>query len=102
MAAAIRAEIEAETRCTASAGVSHNLLLARLATKQAKPDGHFCITPDQACVSLPVSLCSCLFPHGLLAQSCHCLLWHAWTWPHQANHSLLAGSVALTAAISRL
>ena len=52
VAAAIRAEIEAETRCTASAGVSHNLLLARLATKAAKPNGLHCITPSQACLPL--------------------------------------------------
>ena len=39
VAATIRAEIAKETGCTASAGISSNMLLARLATAQAKPDG---------------------------------------------------------------
>jgi len=36
-----------ETGCSASAGISHNLLLARLATKAAKPNGHFWLLPHQ-------------------------------------------------------
>ena len=39
IAADIRAEIARATGCTASAGISSNMLLARLATAQAKPDG---------------------------------------------------------------
>ena len=35
----VRAEILAKTGCTASAGIGSNLLLARLATKAAKPNG---------------------------------------------------------------
>jgi DNA repair protein REV1 len=35
----IRERIMAETRCPASAGVSCNMLLARIATKRAKPNG---------------------------------------------------------------
>ena len=47
IAASIRAEIFKQTRCTASAGIAHNMLLARLATKAGKPNGQFRITPDQ-------------------------------------------------------
>ena len=39
IAADIRAEIARATGCNASAGISSNMLLARLATAQAKPDG---------------------------------------------------------------
>ncbi|XP_055946047.1 DNA repair protein REV1-like isoform X2 [Argiope bruennichi] len=41
-ASVLRAEIKRETGCTASAGMGSNMLLARLATKVAKPNGqHF-------------------------------------------------------------
>ncbi|XP_068656705.1 DNA repair protein REV1 isoform X2 [Aristolochia californica] len=43
----IRQEIEETTRCTASAGISGNLLLARLATKKAKPNGQYYIPSDK-------------------------------------------------------
>ena len=39
VAASIRVEIAKATGCTASAGISSNMLLARLATAQAKPNG---------------------------------------------------------------
>lgn len=47
LAAEMRAEIEAATACTASAGIGPNLLLARLATKRGKPNGQFRIHPSQ-------------------------------------------------------
>jgi DNA repair protein REV1 len=38
----IRKRIHEETRCTASVGIGHNILTARIATKKAKPNGvHF-------------------------------------------------------------
>ncbi|CAI5465259.1 unnamed protein product [Closterium sp. Yama58-4] len=46
--ARMRAEIEARTRCTASAGIAHNIMLARVATRKAKPNGQFRITKDKA------------------------------------------------------
>lgn len=44
LASKIRKEIFDTTGCTASAGISTNMLMARLATKTAKPDGQ-CYIP---------------------------------------------------------
>lgn len=45
----IREQIFAQSRCPASVGVSYNILLAKLASKQAKPDGMFRIdSPERA------------------------------------------------------
>ncbi|PKA61338.1 DNA repair protein REV1 [Apostasia shenzhenica] len=43
----IRKEIVETTQCTASAGISSNMLMARLATKSAKPNGQCFIPPEK-------------------------------------------------------
>ena len=57
-AKAIRARILAETGLTASAGVSYNKFLAKLASGQRKPNGQFAILPEQGeafIAALPVT-----------------------------------------------
>ncbi|KAA8587973.1 hypothetical protein FQN60_001167 [Etheostoma spectabile] len=41
LASAIRADIKEKTECCASVGMGSNILLARLATRKAKPDGQY-------------------------------------------------------------
>uniref|UniRef100_A0A663LW69 DNA repair protein REV1 n=1 Tax=Athene cunicularia TaxID=194338 RepID=A0A663LW69_ATHCN len=47
LANAIRTEIKAQTKCTASVGMGSNILLARMATRKAKPDGHYHLKPEE-------------------------------------------------------
>jgi DNA polymerase-4 len=57
-AKAIRARIAQETGLTASAGVSYNKFLAKLASDHRKPDGQFAVTPQEGAAfvaGLPVS-----------------------------------------------
>jgi DNA polymerase-4 len=54
----IRARIYEETKLTASAGISGNKFLAKIASDYRKPNGQFAIMPDQAeafVASLPVA-----------------------------------------------
>jgi DNA polymerase-4 len=57
-AKAIRAAILEETGLTASAGISYNKFLAKLASDHRKPNGQFAVTPDMGAewvTTLPVS-----------------------------------------------
>jgi DNA polymerase-4 len=57
VAIAIRAKIKQETGLNASAGISYNKFLAKLASDHRKPNGQYVITPEMGCAfveSLPV------------------------------------------------
>lgn len=57
IATRIRAAIRAEVGLTASAGISYNKFLAKMASSQRKPDGQFVITPQAGAAfvaSLPI------------------------------------------------
>lgn len=47
LAEEIRAVVRKETQCDVSIGISYNVLLAKLATKRAKPNGSFFLTTDR-------------------------------------------------------
>ncbi|XP_061354386.1 DNA repair protein REV1 isoform X1 [Gastrolobium bilobum] len=47
LASSIRDEIYESTGCTASAGIAGNMLMARIATRTAKPNGQYRITPEK-------------------------------------------------------
>jgi len=49
----IKSRIAAETGLTASVGVAHNKLLAKMASDLEKPDGFVVITPERAATLLP-------------------------------------------------
>lgn len=48
LANSIRADIFRGTQCNASAGISNSILLSRMATKSAKPNGTFFLDPTRA------------------------------------------------------
>nr|XP_020661263.1 DNA repair protein REV1 isoform X1 [Pogona vitticeps]XP_020661264.1 DNA repair protein REV1 isoform X1 [Pogona vitticeps]XP_020661265.1 DNA repair protein REV1 isoform X1 [Pogona vitticeps]XP_020661266.1 DNA repair protein REV1 isoform X1 [Pogona vitticeps] len=47
LAHVIRTEIKNKTKCPASIGISSNILLARMATRQAKPDGQYHLKSEE-------------------------------------------------------
>ncbi|XP_038617712.1 DNA repair protein REV1 isoform X2 [Tachyglossus aculeatus] len=46
-AEALRTEIKDQTKCAASVGMGSNILLARMATRKAKPDGQYHLKPEE-------------------------------------------------------
>ncbi|KAF9533654.1 hypothetical protein CPB83DRAFT_873629 [Crepidotus variabilis] len=54
----IRAEVRKATTCEISIGISHNILLARLATRRAKPGGSYHLTHNKIAAFLaPLDIC---------------------------------------------
>lgn len=49
LASIIRKEVFDTTGCKASVGIAGNMLMARLATRTAKPDGQCYIPADKVC-----------------------------------------------------
>ncbi|XP_038673709.1 DNA repair protein REV1 [Scyliorhinus canicula] len=47
IATVIRSEIKEKTKCTASVGMGSNILLARMATRKAKPDGQYYLKTEE-------------------------------------------------------
>ncbi|XP_012411364.1 DNA repair protein REV1 isoform X2 [Trichechus manatus latirostris] len=43
----VRMEIKDQTKCSASVGIGSNILLARMATRKAKPDGQYHLKPEE-------------------------------------------------------
>ncbi|XP_006887857.1 PREDICTED: DNA repair protein REV1 isoform X2 [Elephantulus edwardii] len=43
----IRMEIKDQTKCAASVGIGSNILLAKMATRKAKPDGQYHLKPEE-------------------------------------------------------
>ena len=60
LAKMIKKEIFNKTRLTASAGVSYNKFLAKIASEMKKPDGLFVIPPDKAEIILESSSSTCM------------------------------------------
>ena len=106
IAEAIRADIRKETGLTASAGVSYNRFLAKLASDQNKPDGLFVITPRQGPVfvaTLPVEKF-----HGIgpaTARKMHALGIHTGAdlraWPVEALRGHFGSAAGFYYGISR-
>ena len=53
LAERVRADIFAATQCTASIGIGHNILLARIALRSAKPNGAAAVRHAAALDALP-------------------------------------------------
>ncbi|MCI4378310.1 hypothetical protein PGIGA_G00214420 [Pangasianodon gigas] len=47
LATAIRSDVKERTGCSASVGMSSNILLARMATRKAKPNGQYFLRPEE-------------------------------------------------------
>ena len=56
----MRNEIFGATMCTASAGIGENRLLARLATRSAKPNGQLFVSSEKVCVHVNCAILSFL------------------------------------------
>lgn len=69
LASFVRETIKSKTCCTASAGIGSNILLARLATREAKPNGQYFVTPDEASIFIKKQLVKNLPGVGYATQS---------------------------------